>query len=85
MCIDVFGIRNKNAKRHTLNYEGIWINFNNKTLFPVDGIKYLGMYIDKYLSWNVHIQQLSKKLSRANAKTHKQLLPLFPWLQTGNV
>ena len=24
------------------------------------------MYIDKYLSWNIHIQQLSKKLSRAN-------------------
>ena len=24
------------------------------------------MYIDKYISWNFHIQQLSKKLSRAN-------------------
>ena len=24
------------------------------------------MYIDKYLSWNFYIQQLSRKLSRAN-------------------
>ena len=32
----------------------------------VDNVKYLGMYIDKYHSWNFHIQKLSKKLSRAN-------------------
>ena len=32
----------------------------------MDYVKYLGMYIDKYLSWNFHILQLSKKLSRAN-------------------
>ena len=54
------------SKRHTLNYDGISIKFNNKKLIPVDNIKYLGMYIDKYLSWNFHINQLSKKLSRAN-------------------
>ena len=54
------------SKRHTLNYDGISIKFNGKKLFPVDNIKYLGMYIDKYLSWNFHIQQLSQKLSRAN-------------------
>ena len=28
--------------------------------------KYLGMFIDKFLSWNFHVLQLSKKLSRAN-------------------
>ena len=44
------------SKRHTLNYDGISIKFNNKRIFPVDSIKYLGMYIDKYLSWNIHIQ-----------------------------
>ena len=54
------------SKWHTLNSDGISIKFNNKKIFPVDSIKYLGMYIDKYLSWNIHIQQLSKKLSRAN-------------------
>ena len=33
---------------------------------PVDHVKYLGMYLDKYLSWNHHVFQLSNKLSRAN-------------------
>ena len=47
-------------------FSDISINFSGKRLIPVDHIKYLGMYIDKYLSWNVHINLLSKKLSRAN-------------------
>ena len=54
------------SKQHMLNYDGISIKFDNKRLVPVDNIKYLGMYIDKYLTWDYHIQQLSKKLSRAN-------------------
>ena len=53
------------SQRHILNYDSISIKFNNKKLYPVDNIKYLGMYIDKYLSWNFHLMQLSKKLSRA--------------------
>ena len=35
-------------------------------MIPVDHVKYLGMYIDKYLSWNSHFLQLCKKLSRFN-------------------
>ena len=54
------------SKRHTLNYDDISIKLDGNKLEPVDNIKYLGMYIDKYLTWNYHIQQLSKKLSRAN-------------------
>ena len=54
------------SKRHSLNYDSISIKFNKIKLVPVDHVKYLGMYIDKYLSWTFHIQQLSKKLSRAN-------------------
>ena len=54
------------SKRHTLNYDNISIKFCGKKLIPVDHVKYLGMYIDKHLSWNVHIQELCKKLSRAN-------------------
>ena len=54
------------SKQHALNYDSISIKFNGIKLFPIDNVKYLGMYIDKYLSWNFHIQQLSKKLSRAN-------------------
>ena len=33
---------------------------------PVDYIKYLGMFIDKYLNWNHHVHNLSIQLSRAN-------------------
>ena len=54
------------SKQHILNYDGISIKFDGNKLIPVDNIKYLGMYIDKFLSWDYHIQQLSKKLSRAN-------------------
>ena len=54
------------SKQHILNYDEISIKFHGNKLLPVDNIKYLGMYIDKYLSWDYHIQQLSKKLSRAN-------------------
>ena len=54
------------SKKHSFEYDNISIKFNGQKLVPVDQIQYLGMYIDKYLSWNFHIQQLSKKLSRAN-------------------
>lgn len=49
-----------------LNMHGISIKLNGKKLKIVDSVKYLGIHIDKNLSWDVHIQQLTKKLSRAN-------------------
>ena len=54
------------SKQHSLNYNDISIKFNGVKLSPVDYVKYLGMFIDKHLTWNYHILQLSKKLSRAN-------------------
>ena len=39
---------------------------NGFKLTPVDYIKYIGMYIDKNLDWNQHIQEQTKKLNRAN-------------------
>ena len=53
------------SKQHFLNYD-ISIKFNGVKLTPVNYVKYLGMYIDKFLSWNFQILQLNKKLSRAN-------------------
>ena len=53
------------SKQHSFNYDNISIKFDGKKLAPVDEVKYLGMYIDKYLSWNFHIHHLGKKLSRA--------------------
>ena len=54
------------SNRHKLNHENIYINFEGIRLIPVDYVKYLGMYIDKYLNWNHHIYELSKKLGQAN-------------------
>ena len=54
------------SNKHPLNYDNISIKMNGLKLIPVDYIRYLGMYIDKYLDWNQHIKELSIKLSRAN-------------------
>ena len=57
--------------KHPLNYDNISIKMNGIKLTPVDYIKYLGMYLDKFLDWNRHIEELSKKLSRANGVLSK--------------
>ena len=44
---------------------------NGLKLTPVEYIKYLGMYIDKFLNWNVHLEELGKKLSRGNGVISK--------------
>ena len=38
---------------------------------PADNVKYLGIFLDKNLSWDYHILQLSKKLSGANGVLYK--------------
>ena len=59
------------SNKQPLNYDNISIKMNGHKLTPVDYIKYLGMYIDKYLDWNQHIIELRKKLSRANGVISK--------------
>ena len=54
------------SKWRPTNFDLISIKFNGLKLIPVDHVKYLGMYLDSYLSWEYHIHELSKKLSRAN-------------------
>ena len=54
-----------NSNRN-INFDNIYINFNGIRLTPVDFVKYLGMFIDKFLNWNQHIHELRKKLSQAN-------------------
>ena len=44
----------------------IIIKMNDVRLVPSRSVKYLGVYLDDNLSWNIHIKELSKKLSRAN-------------------
>ena len=54
------------SKQHSLDYDKISIKFSGKKLNPVEQVKYLCIFIDKYLSWNFHLSQVSQKLSRAN-------------------
>ena len=49
-----------------LDNDSFSIKFNGKKLIPVNHVKYLGMFLDNHLSWDYHINQLGKKLSRAN-------------------
>lgn len=53
------------SKQHHMDYD-INIKLNDILLQPKASVKYLGLYLDNHLSWTVHINHLSKKLSRAN-------------------
>ena len=46
------------SKRKPMNRE-ISIKLNGFKLTPSDNVKYLGMYLDKNLSWDFHINKLS--------------------------
>ena len=39
---------------------------NGIRLNPSRSVKYLGVYLDDNLSWDIHIKEVSKKLSRSN-------------------
>ena len=54
------------SPRHAFDYSKISIKFRGKKITPVDHIKYLGIYIDKFLSWDYHVQYLCTKLSHFN-------------------
>ena len=41
------------------------ININGTALDSCDSYKYLGVYFDKKLSWNVHIDHISNKISKS--------------------
>ena len=41
------------------------IKIDCKRLTPCSSVKYLGVYIDQHLNWNVHLSELKPKLSRA--------------------
>ena len=43
----------------------------DQKLYPSCHVKYLGVYIDKYLNWATHVNQLYVKLVKANAMLSK--------------
>ena len=40
-------------------------------LYPSHHVKYLGVYLDEYLNWATHVNQLCVKLVKANAMLSK--------------
>ena len=59
------------SKKKKLVYKDISIKLNKTKLNPTDNVKYLGIFLDKNLSWDYQVIQLSKKLSRANGVLYK--------------
>ena len=54
------------SKQRKLDLNGLSIKLEGSKLIPCDNVKYLGLFLDNNLSWDFHVNQLSKKLSRAN-------------------
>ena len=42
------------------------VKFNGKRIYPTATVKYLGVKIDQYLTWQHNISNLSVKRNRAN-------------------
>ena len=42
-----------------------------KKLYPLYYVKCLGVYLDEYLNWAIHVNQLCVKLVKANAMLSK--------------
>ena len=53
----------------TFNPIHLSIKLDKIKLFPVEHLKYLGMFLDNHLTWEYHINQLSKKFSQAKRNT----------------
>ena len=54
------------SKRKSMNLDSFPIKLDGVKLTPERNVKYLGILIDNYLSWEDHIHNLSIKLRRAN-------------------
>ena len=65
------------SKRKRFDNNNISIKINCCKMEPTNHVKYLGLHLHKNLSWNVHINQLSKKLSRSNG-IHPKLRHVVP-------
>ena len=57
-------------KLKPINYE-LKIKINGKKLYPSTSIKYLGVFLDENLSWEIHVNSISLKLRRANGALSK--------------
>ena len=54
------------SKKKKFDKNALSIKIDGHKIPIVDNVKYLGMYLDEFLSWEYNVNQLSIKLSRAN-------------------
>ena len=47
------------------------LKHNGKMLYQTSSVKYLGIKIDHYLNWQVHINKIAIRLNKANAMLYK--------------
>ena len=59
------------SKKKCFDYSDISIKLKEVKLNPTHHVKYLGIFLDKDLSWDYQVTQLSKKLSWANGVLFK--------------
>ena len=54
------------SRRSSFQNFSLNISANNHHIEPIDTIKYLGLYIDKFLSFDTHIDKILSKVSQRN-------------------
>ena len=59
-----------NPPRKQLDHE-LKINLNGKKIYQTYSVKYLGIYVDKNLTWKHHVNNIAIKFSTANAMLSK--------------
>ena len=64
-----FKVGNNQSADETIN-----IYIENQILKPKDTTKYLGVYIDKRLSWDRHIEHINSKLNRGILRKRRSYL-----------
>ena len=59
-----------NPPRKQLDHE-LKIKLNGKKIYQTYSVKYLGIYVDKNLTWKHHVNNIAIKFSTANAMLSK--------------
>jgi hypothetical protein len=62
----------------------IKVKYEDKLINPLNNIKFLGIYINETLTWSIHLDQLTKKLSAAcyAIRVFKHFMPLKTLIMT---
>ena len=54
----------KKSKRKQISPQYDYLRIKNSVIKRVNHVKYLGLFLDEHLSWEIHITQLCNSLAR---------------------